>query len=65
MCSSSQFTKMSQNSFKRLVWPPNQKHLDAPTPDSPMPIVEVKVMYKIHTHIKETQPVFQISVKTR
>lgn len=64
MCSSSQFTKMSPNSFKRLVWPPNQKHLDAPTPDSFMPIDEVKVMYKMHTHIKRNPTSF-LSVKPR
>lgn len=58
MCSSSQFTKLSQNSFKRLVWPPDQKHLYVPTPDTFMPIDEVKVMDKMHTHIKRTPTSF-------
>lgn len=73
MCSSSQFTKINQNSFKRLVWPPNQKHLYAPTPDSFMPTDEVTVMYKMQTHTKRNLTSFpskcqnqtRIKIKTK
>lgn len=64
VCSYSQFTKISQNSFKGLSGH-QIRNMCAATPDSFMPIDKLNVKHAMNNLIKKKLTVFQISVKNR